>query len=74
MSQVVFHHEADELHASDGRDSALVLELYTSQALEKPDSTTRLRSSVLTATATSYSDFSQKQNKLVIPETCCIGH
>lgn len=74
MSQVVFSHEAEELHASDDRASALVLELDTSQALEKPEATTRLRSSVLTASATSYSNFSQKQNKLAISETCFIAH
>lgn len=49
MSQVVFYHEADELHASDDRASALVLELYTSQALERSEAATRLRSSMLTA-------------------------
>lgn len=74
MSEVVFHHEVDELHAADDRASALVLELYTSQALEKPEAATRLWSSVLTASATSYSNFSQKQNKLVISETCCVAH
>lgn len=74
MSQVVFHHETDELHALDDRASALALELYTSQALEKPEAATRLRSSMLTASATSYSNCSQKQNKLVISETCCVAH
>ena len=74
MSQVVFYHEADELHASDDRASALVLELYTSQALERSEAATRLRSSMLTASTASYSYFSQKQNKLVISETCCIAH